>query len=75
MLEYLLPHTEARLVPAGTVLLKSLGLGKSSNLSPVRTDEEIRCCSELFITLTHEVHLKGAVSAGELEGPCKLLHT
>ncbi len=62
-------------MPAGRVLLQSLGLhGYSSKPVPVRTDEETRCCSELFIALTHEVLLKDAVSAGELEGPCKLLH-
>lgn len=59
-------------MPAGQVLLKSLGHGQ---LVLVRTDDDARCCSELFITLTREVHLKHAVSAGELEGPCKLLHT
>ncbi|KAF8257977.1 hypothetical protein EI94DRAFT_1756263, partial [Lactarius quietus] len=42
---------------------------------PLRIDEETLCCSELFIALTHEVLLKDAVGAGELEGPCKLLHT
>jgi len=72
----LLPHAETRLMPAGRVLLQSLGLhGDFSQRVPVRTDEETRCCAELFIALTHEVLLKDAVSAGELEGPCKLLHT
>jgi len=71
-----LPNTETRLVPAGKVLLKSLGLlGKFSQLAPAQTDEATRCCSELFITLTHEVHLKHAVGAEELEIPFKLLHT
>ncbi|KAH9034061.1 hypothetical protein EDB85DRAFT_1889928 [Lactarius pseudohatsudake] len=72
----LLPYAETRLVPAGRVLLQSLGLhGDFSQRVPIRTDEETRCCFELFIALTHEVLLKDAVSAGELEGPCKLLHT
>ncbi|KAH9038431.1 hypothetical protein EDB84DRAFT_1092928 [Lactarius hengduanensis] len=72
----LLPYAETRLVPAGKVLLQSLGLhGDFSQRVPIRTDEETRCCFELFIALTHEVLLKDAVSAGELEGPCKLLHT
>ncbi|KAH9009948.1 hypothetical protein EDB83DRAFT_448048 [Lactarius deliciosus] len=72
----LLPYAETRLVPAGRVLLQSLGLhGDFSQRVPIRTDEETRCCSELFIALTHEVLLKDAVSAGELEAPCKLLHT
>ncbi|KAI9461917.1 hypothetical protein BJY52DRAFT_1257576 [Lactarius psammicola] len=72
----LLPHAETRLVPAARVLLQSLGLhGDFSQRVPVRTDEETRCCSELFIALTHEVLLKDAVNARELEGPCKLLHT
>ena len=58
-------------MPAGQVLLKSLGHGQLV-LDP--TDDDARYCSELFITLTHEVHLKRAVGAGELEVPCKLLH-
>ena len=63
-------------MPAGRVLLQSLGLhGDFSQRLPVRTDEETRRCAELFIALTHEVLLKDAVSAGELERPCKLLHT
>ncbi|KAI9430814.1 hypothetical protein H4582DRAFT_2014085 [Lactarius indigo] len=71
----LLPYAETRLVPAGRLLLQSLGLhGDFSQRVSIRTDEETRCCSELFIVLTHEVLLKDAVSAGELEGPCKLLH-
>ncbi|KAH8979940.1 hypothetical protein EDB92DRAFT_1977146 [Lactarius akahatsu] len=45
----LLPYAETRLVPAGRVLLQSLGL--------------------------HGDFSQHAVSAGELEGPCKLLHT
>ncbi|KAH9044945.1 hypothetical protein EDB83DRAFT_2406282 [Lactarius deliciosus] len=36
-------------------------------------DDGLRC-SEFFIVLTHEVFLKGAVGAKELEGPCELLH-
>lgn len=62
-------------MPAGKVLLQSLGLhGDFSQHAPVQIDEQTVCCSELFIALTHEVLLKDAVSAGELEGPCKLLH-
>jgi len=72
----LLPHAETRLVPAGRMLLESLGLhGDFSQRVPIQTDKETRCCAELFIALTHEVLLKDAVSAKELEGPCKLLHT
>ncbi|KAI9451410.1 hypothetical protein BJY52DRAFT_102072 [Lactarius psammicola] len=71
----LLQHVETRLVPAGRVLLQSLGLhGDFSQPIPVRINEETRCCAELFIALTHEVLLNHAISAGELEGPCKLLH-
>jgi hypothetical protein len=62
-------------MPAGKVLLQSLGpQGDFSQRSPV-IDEGTLCCSELFIALTHEVLLKDAISAGQLEGPCKLLHT
>ncbi|KAI9461914.1 hypothetical protein BJY52DRAFT_164838 [Lactarius psammicola] len=74
----LLPYAETRLVPAGRVLLQSLGPALHENISqrvPIRADEDTRCCSELFIALTHEVLLKDAIGAGELEGPCKLLHT
>ncbi|KAH9054775.1 hypothetical protein EDB87DRAFT_1420251 [Lactarius vividus] len=72
----LLPYAETRLVPAGRVLLQSLGVhGYFSKRVPVRTDEETRCCAELFIALAHEILLKDAVSAMELEGPCKVLHT
>jgi len=72
----LLPHAETRLMPAGKVLLQSLGLhGDFSQRVPLRIDEEALCCSELFITLTHEILLKDAVSAGGLERPCRLLHT
>ncbi|KAI9430817.1 hypothetical protein H4582DRAFT_1350408 [Lactarius indigo] len=71
----LLPYAETRLVSAGRVLLQSLRpYGDFSQHVPIQTDEETRCCSELFIVLTHEVLLRDAVSAGELEGPCKLLH-
>ncbi|KAI9461883.1 hypothetical protein BJY52DRAFT_1210857 [Lactarius psammicola] len=70
-----LPHGETRFVPPGRVLLQSLGLhGDFSQRVPVRIDEETRCCSELYIALTHEVLLKDAVSAEELEVPCRLLH-
>ena len=58
-------------MPAGEVLLQSLGLYGNF---PQRIDEETLCCSELFIVLAHEVLLKDAVKAKELEGPCKLLH-
>ncbi|KAI9435455.1 hypothetical protein H4582DRAFT_1969505, partial [Lactarius indigo] len=71
----LLPYAETRLVPAGKVLLQSLGVhGYFSKRVPVRTDEETRCCAELFIALAHEILLKDAVSAVELEVPCKALH-
>ncbi|KAH8987277.1 hypothetical protein EDB92DRAFT_1137310 [Lactarius akahatsu] len=71
----LLPYAETRLVPAGKVLLQSLGVhGYFSKRVPVRTDEETRCCAELFIALAHEILLKDAVSAVELGGPCKVLH-
>ncbi|KAF8257939.1 hypothetical protein EI94DRAFT_1213544 [Lactarius quietus] len=70
-----LPHTEKRLVPAGIVLLQALGLHSDPlQRVAVQNDEKIRCCSELFITLTHEVLLKDVINAVELEGPCKLLH-
>ncbi|KAF8268247.1 hypothetical protein EI94DRAFT_1196413 [Lactarius quietus] len=75
----LLPHAENRLVPAGIVLLQSTqssGLhGDPLQRVAVQNDENIRCCSELFITLTHEILLEDVISAVELEGPCKLLHT
>ena len=54
------------------MLHKSLGHGQ---LVLDRINDDARYCSELFITLTHEVHLKGAVGAGELDVPCELLHT
>jgi len=68
----LLPHSETRLLPAGIVLLKSLG--QARDLSAQRKNEETRHCSELFIVLTREVLLKDAIGVEELEGPCKLLH-
>ncbi|KAH9018937.1 hypothetical protein EDB84DRAFT_1518101 [Lactarius hengduanensis] len=72
----LLPYTETRLVPAGEVLLQSLGFnGSTLKPLPVRTEEVTRCCAELFIALVHEILLKDAVSAVELEVPCKVLHT
>ncbi|KAH9019521.1 hypothetical protein EDB84DRAFT_1442074 [Lactarius hengduanensis] len=67
----LLPHSETRLLPAGIVLLKSLG--RERDLSQ-RENEETRHCSELFIVLTREILLKEAVGIEDLEGPCKLLH-
>ncbi|KAH9044941.1 hypothetical protein EDB83DRAFT_2523589 [Lactarius deliciosus] len=71
----LLPQTETRLVSAGIVLIQSSGLhGDISQPMPSPIDEETRYCSELFIALAHEVLLKDATGAGELEGPCKLLH-
>lgn len=67
---------ENRLVPTGILLLQSSGLhGNSLQPVPFQTDERTRLCSELFITLTHEVLLKDVVSAAELEDPCTLLHT
>ena len=61
---------------AGKVFLQSLGhRGDFSQRMPARIDEETRCCAELFIALAHEVLFKDAVSARELESPCKLLHT
>ncbi|KAH9044955.1 hypothetical protein EDB83DRAFT_2523601 [Lactarius deliciosus] len=67
----LLPHSETRLLPAGIVLLKSLG--KERDLSQ-RENEETHHCSELFIVLTREILLKDAVGIEDLEGPCKFLH-
>lgn len=68
----LLPHSETRLLPAGIVLLRSLG--QERDLSAQRKNEETRLCSELFILLTREILLKDAIGVNELEGPCKLLH-
>ncbi|KAI9435445.1 hypothetical protein H4582DRAFT_649236 [Lactarius indigo] len=67
----LLPHSETRLLPAGIVLLKSLGQERSFSQ---HENEEIHHCSELFVVLTREILLKDAVGVMELEGPCKLLH-
>ncbi|KAH9034099.1 hypothetical protein EDB85DRAFT_1948865 [Lactarius pseudohatsudake] len=70
----LLPQAETRLVPAATVLLRSLGLqGDFSQASPNMQIDGLRC-SEFFIVLTHEVFLRGAAGAKELEGPCEFLH-
>ena len=66
-----LPRSETRLLPAGRVLLGSLG--KESGLSPQRKDET-RYCSELFTMLAREILLKGAIGVEELEGPCRILH-
>lgn len=68
----LLPHSETRLLPAGIVLLRSLG--HERDLSAQRKNEETRHCSELFILLTREILLKDAIGVDELDGPCKLLH-
>ncbi|KAI9461893.1 hypothetical protein BJY52DRAFT_1415264 [Lactarius psammicola] len=68
----LLPHSETRLLPAGIVLLKSLG--KERDLSQ-RKNEEARHCSVLFIVLSREVLLKDAIGVVELEGPCERLHS
>ncbi|KAH9049227.1 hypothetical protein EDB83DRAFT_1403816 [Lactarius deliciosus] len=72
----LLPHAEARLVPAATVLLRCLPVGPQGDLSqgpPNMNDDSLRC-SEFFLVLTREVFLRGAAGAKELEGPCELLH-
>lgn len=68
----LLPHSETRLLPAGIVLLRSLG--QERDLSAQSKNEETRHCCELFILLTREILLKGAIGVDELEGPCNLLH-
>jgi hypothetical protein len=68
----LLPCSETRLLPAGRVLLESLG--KEGDLSSQRKNEEIRHCSILFLMLTREILLKDAIGIEELEGPCRLLH-
>jgi hypothetical protein len=71
----LLPHSEARLLPAGRVLLGSLG--EETDLSSQRKSDDIdetRYCSELFIILAREILLKSAIGIEELEGPCRLLH-
>lgn len=66
-----LPHSETRLLPAGRVLLGSLG--REGGLSSQRKDE-VHYCSELFIMLAREILLKGAIGVEELEGPCRILH-
>jgi hypothetical protein len=68
----LLPHSETRLLPAGIVLLRSLG--QERDLTARRKNEETRHCSELFIVLAREILLKDGIGGEELEGPCKLLH-
>ena len=60
-------------MPAATVLLRSLPVELQGDLSPNMNDDSLRC-SEFFIVLTHEVFLRGAAGAKELEGPCELLH-
>jgi hypothetical protein len=67
--EDLLPHSETRLLPAGRVLLGSLG-----EETDLRKSDEARYCSELFIMLTREILLKDAIGVAELEGPCRILH-
>ena len=67
----LLPRSETRLSPAGTVLLRSSG--QERDLGAQRKNEEIRHCSVLFIMLTREIVLKDAIGIEELEGPCRLL--
>ncbi|KAN0142044.1 hypothetical protein V8E53_000506 [Lactarius tabidus] len=67
----LLPHSETRLLPAGRVLLGSLG--QESDISSQRKNDETRYCSELFIMLAREILLKDAVGVEELEGPCRIL--
>ncbi|KAF8257967.1 hypothetical protein EI94DRAFT_1211596 [Lactarius quietus] len=67
----LLPHSEARLLPAGRVLLASLW---QESLSSQHNNEGTHHCSELFIMLTREILLRDAIGVEELEGPCRLLH-
>jgi hypothetical protein len=67
----LLPHSETRLLPAGRVLLGSLG--QESDISSQRKNDETRYCSELFIMLAREIILKDVVGVEELEGPCRIL--
>lgn len=71
--EELLPYLEPRLLPTGTVLLRSLGQENYLGSSLQYKNEEIRHCSELFIMLTREILLKGAIGVQELEGPCRIL--
>jgi hypothetical protein len=68
----LLPRSETRLLPAGLVLLRSLG--QERDLSAQRKNEETCHCSQLFVVLIREILLKDAIGVEELEGPCKLLH-
>ena len=71
--EDLLPHLEPRLLPTGTILLRYLGQETYLGSSLQYKKEEIRHCSELFILLTREIILKGAIGVQELEGPCRIL--
>lgn len=68
-----LPHLEPRLLPTGTVLLRYFGQETYLGSSLQYKKEEIRHCSELFILLTREIILKGAIGVQELEGPCRIL--
>jgi hypothetical protein len=68
----LLPHSETRLLPAGRVLLGTLG--EETDISSQRKSDETRYCSELFIMLAREILLKDAIGVEELEGPCRILH-
>ena len=68
----LLPQSETRLLPAGTVLLQSFE--QERHLSAQSKNEVTRHCSELFIVLAREILLKDAIGVEELEGPCKLLN-
>ncbi|KAI9461886.1 hypothetical protein BJY52DRAFT_1257395 [Lactarius psammicola] len=71
----LLPDTETRLMPAGRVLLRALGIKADSPRRASKwTDEEFRYCSQLFIVLAREIVLKDAARSEELEGPCNHLH-
>lgn len=70
----LLPQAETRLVPAATVLLRSLGLQGDFSQAPPNMQIDGLRCSEFFIVLTPELFLRGAAGAEELEGPCELLH-
>ncbi|KAH8987273.1 hypothetical protein EDB92DRAFT_1876140 [Lactarius akahatsu] len=72
--EYVVSPEVTRLVPAGMMLLRSLGLQENiAHRVSVQTNEEFRYCSEFFIVLTREVLLKDAVGTRDLKGPCKLL--
>lgn len=70
--EDLLPHSETRLLPAGSVLLRSLE--QETDVRSQHKNEETRLCSELFIMLAREIFLKDAIGIEELEGPCRILH-